>query len=1319
MNVVCLNFNQICLFATSLISTTLFSVIAQAQTIADDTLGAESSIVTPQQQRDLIEGGAVRGENLFHSFREFNIGEGKQVYFANPNGIANILTRVTGGNISKISGTLGVAGAANLFLLNPHGIIFGKNARLDVSGSFLATTANSIIFDNYDFSAANPDAPPLLTVNISPGLQYGNITPNSEINNQGVLEVGNGHNLTLLGGKVNHTGSLVAPAGFIEVSGANVSFSGTVDTRSPDGSVGTFLLDPKNIFIQEGGIVSGESVSQALANSNVVLQADNDITVDDDITSLTNNNLTFQAGRLLVIADNRTIFLGGGNFTAKFNDENALATDRDTGIASFTMNPTSAIITNGGDVTIEAGSFADTSQINMATDGAIITGNPEGDGGNITLSAQGNITTGFLVSGFLNDPDLALVVGDFVPIPTLPGTDQAGDISVNSSKGAIASTSFVLANALGEGGDITFKAAGNLTFTAPGAVSRLGNISSVGLTPGALILTSGETLLAEDVRILNRIGGDGETKNITLTGKSILVEDSSIVTLTRNESQADLGTVQNARGGNILVQATDDVVVRNGNISTRADFGTADAGDLTLNARRVRVIKESDLPEFFDNFSAISTTAGDNTSGDGGDLTINASESVEVIGDRPGVFVANSPEDLLFRGGALISTSTEEAGMSGDLTINTGRLVVRDRATVNTFPFVGGGGDLTVNATEIFLQGKSSISTGTLGQDAGDLTITGDRLILRDGGKVGTSTFGAGNAGNFTLSVGELNIGKNSSIGTNTFSAGDGGILRIESEAIEITGTPTDNIVSNGINATSLATGNAGSINLKSDRLTLSQGGEIATATINAGSGGDIAIDTGILQLNNGRINASTATAAPGGDITIRASESVHITGAGYDRLLEQIINPSFSGTLRFENFTQGIFTITAAEGAAGNVLIETPNFTAGEGGLISTTALGRGEGGNITIDAANLELDNSLLATGTFTNAASGNINLNARHLLAKGGAQAITTTFGSGRAGNLTVNVSESIDLIDPSQQGFVSGLFASSFQTASGTGGDISITTGDFNIVDGAAVTVSGEGEGNAGNIRIDANSIFLDNGVITATSTSGEGGNITLQISDNLVLQNNSRISTRAGTANTGGGDGGNIDITADFIIAFPTENSDITANAFAGDGGNINITTQQLFGLEFRPKLTQFSDITASSQFGIDGVVDIAILNFDPSTSLVRLPETPNDRANQIVAGCPADAGANFIVTGRGGLPPNPSQEIPEEIILQAFETGRGEWRSRSVGFAQSPIVEAQEWIVNQKGKLELVASSTNSANTWQKNLNCGSQANQENRWHNN
>jgi filamentous hemagglutinin family protein len=194
-----------------------------AQITPDATLGAESSIVTPNANvsgfpADLIEGGAARGANLFHSFSQFNIGDGLRVYFANPTGIENILSRVTGSDPSDILGTLGVDGEANLFLLNPNGIIFGSNARLDIGGSFVASTANSLVFNNgLEFSATNPEPPPLLTINVPIGLQYGRQQSGSLVN-AGNLAVGQQQNLTLVGGTVAMTGQLSAPGGQISVA---------------------------------------------------------------------------------------------------------------------------------------------------------------------------------------------------------------------------------------------------------------------------------------------------------------------------------------------------------------------------------------------------------------------------------------------------------------------------------------------------------------------------------------------------------------------------------------------------------------------------------------------------------------------------------------------------------------------------------------------------------------------------------------------------------------------------------------------------------------------------------------------------------------------------------------------------------------------------------------------------------------------------------------------------------------------------------------------------------------------------------------------
>ena len=211
---------------------------SQAQVIPDNTMGKESSRVNSiDRLRDRIEGGAIRGNNLFHSFEKFSVKEGSRVNFANPDGIANIFSRVTGNNVSEILGILGVDGNANLFLLNPNGIVFGENAAIDISGSFLATTAESINFNNGDrFSSINPDVPSI-TIEIPIGLGFGS-NP-GDINIQGqqnnvsleipsfrvtaedlppAIEVNPGENISLIGGNISFNGGgLQAPSGNIEL----------------------------------------------------------------------------------------------------------------------------------------------------------------------------------------------------------------------------------------------------------------------------------------------------------------------------------------------------------------------------------------------------------------------------------------------------------------------------------------------------------------------------------------------------------------------------------------------------------------------------------------------------------------------------------------------------------------------------------------------------------------------------------------------------------------------------------------------------------------------------------------------------------------------------------------------------------------------------------------------------------------------------------------------------------------------------------------------------------------------------------------------
>ena len=178
---------------------------ARAQITSDGTL---STTVNSSNGRDFtINDGDRAGGNLFHSFGEFSVPTGGSAFFNNSATIENIISRVTGGSISSIDGLIRANGIANLFLLNPAGIIFGHNASLQIGGSFLASTADSLLFaDGTEFSA-NPAAPPLLTINAPIGLNFRSNQP-GVIANRGNLAVG--QDLTLSAGNLDLEGQLQA-----------------------------------------------------------------------------------------------------------------------------------------------------------------------------------------------------------------------------------------------------------------------------------------------------------------------------------------------------------------------------------------------------------------------------------------------------------------------------------------------------------------------------------------------------------------------------------------------------------------------------------------------------------------------------------------------------------------------------------------------------------------------------------------------------------------------------------------------------------------------------------------------------------------------------------------------------------------------------------------------------------------------------------------------------------------------------------------------------------------------------------------------------
>jgi filamentous hemagglutinin family protein len=214
---------------------------AQAQVVPDSTL--LTVVSSPDSRNFAIDAGSRSGANLFHSFRQFSVPTGSSVVFNHATDIQNIFSRVTGGNSSTIDGLIQASGSANLFLLNPSGIVFGPNAQLNIGGSFLGTTASSIKFGGgVEFSATNPA--PLLTLTVPIGLQMGQTSANIEVQDSGHtqiydranllpfdrrsynggLAVAGSKSLTLLGGNIQlNSGLLIAEDGQINLGAVGVN----------------------------------------------------------------------------------------------------------------------------------------------------------------------------------------------------------------------------------------------------------------------------------------------------------------------------------------------------------------------------------------------------------------------------------------------------------------------------------------------------------------------------------------------------------------------------------------------------------------------------------------------------------------------------------------------------------------------------------------------------------------------------------------------------------------------------------------------------------------------------------------------------------------------------------------------------------------------------------------------------------------------------------------------------------------------------------------------------------------------------------------
>jgi filamentous hemagglutinin family protein len=518
-----------------------------AQITPDNTLGSEKSQVnSPSPQEKRIEGGATRGSNLFHSFREFNVDEAETVNFANPQGLANIFSRVTGHNISEIMGDLGVLGDANLFLINPHGIIFGERASLNVNGSFIATTASSIKFaDGNQFSANPTSQKSLLTINVPIGLQFGNqpgkIINQAQSDRNGLvgLKIKSNQTLALIGGEIIlQGGNLTATGGHIEL--------GSVDANSLVG------LD----FTESGMKFEGMKFDySAVENFLDITATDRQALVNDPSTGMPEE---FPISSIVDAASDRTI--GSINLQGKniniFNGSQILTpTQGDTPGGNLIINAEETLTLSG---------FLAFSDFPSAYSKILTSTVGNGDAGNIRVTTKNLIVR--------DNASIDSKSANFITKEEVPATGDAGNININSSELiVITDRGSINSSSVGQG------KAGNIFIQARSLKLDNNSVISAATTQsdgGNITLKVNDNLeLRNQSNLSASVGGTGNGGNINIDTRFLITspqDNSDIIT-----------TAKFGIGGNISIKALgvfgtseQDKLTQFSDLTASSDFGT-------------------------------------------------------------------------------------------------------------------------------------------------------------------------------------------------------------------------------------------------------------------------------------------------------------------------------------------------------------------------------------------------------------------------------------------------------------------------------------------------------------------------------------------------------------------------------------------------------------------------------------------------------------------------------------------------------------------------------------------------------------------------
>ncbi|MCC0176136.1 filamentous hemagglutinin N-terminal domain-containing protein [Waterburya agarophytonicola K14] len=836
-----------------------------------------------------ITGGETRSGNLFHSFQDFSVGTGNEAFFNNASDISNIFSRVTGGNISNIDGLIRANGSASLFLINPAGIIFGENARLDIGGSFYGSSASSILFEDGEFSASDLDNPPLLTVNAPIGLSFrdnpGDIVNRSTVRDNAEevigLEVNPGNNLTFVASNLNFEGgSLTASGGDIYLGA--ISESGTVEIN--DNGSGSFAEDifRGDITLNNGSVID----VRGSGGGNIKIDV---------------RNLNLEGGELGVSSIRAGIRAESTAIEAQAGD--------------ITINATGNLSLNEGEITNNQEGFGNSGNVFITTgslsllNGSLVASNTLGQGnaGAVNVTATGDITIDGEREIIADGEDLDVRVSGITSRIEEGAVGNSGEVTVLTNNLTLTNGGQVDAstNGIGNAGVVTVTATGNIIADREGSNGGASRIASrverdtVGDAGAVTVLTNNLTL-TNGGRVDASTNGEGNAGLVTVTATGDITADG--VRPRPEELQSGnsgrvpsgitsrVGPGGEGDAGGVIVSTNNLNLTAGGRVDASVG-GQGNAGEIIVTATGdINIDGERQLLTPVP--SGITSRITENSTGDAGGITV-------------------STNNLNLTNGGQVSATTEGQGDAGAVTVTaTGDITIDGQSSTGRFSNIsanavnldGNGGGVFIDTGNLFITNGGSVEAtnfDSLGENPGtgrpgSISITADTIQLTDNARIETATqFAGGESGIIDLQVAEnIILQNNSFISAQARNNADGGNINIDSRftiAFPSDGNGND-IIANAED------GVGGNIQINSTLLGIQEN----SATENNGSNdidassrfnldGNIRINTPDNSLIQGATELSTDVIVPEetreqacqADRKLAAQNGLYITGKG------------------------------------------------------------------------------------------------------------------------------------------------------------------------------------------------------------------------------------------------------------------------------------------------------------------------------------------------------------------------------------------------------------------------------------------------------